>query len=64
MQAFQGIAELEKAVGAHLGYCNWHIVTQQQITLSPTPPVTTSGSTSTRSAPRPGRSAAPSRTAS
>jgi acyl dehydratase len=33
MQAFQGIAELEKAVGAHLGYSDWHTVTQEQITL-------------------------------
>jgi acyl dehydratase len=33
MQVFQGIAELEKAVGAHLGYSDWHTVTQEQITL-------------------------------
>ena len=33
MQVFQGIAELEKAVGAHLGYSGWHTVTQEQITL-------------------------------
>src|SRR5579859_2613333 len=33
MRVFQGIAELEKAVGAHLGYSDWHTVTQEQITL-------------------------------
>jgi NAD(P)-dependent dehydrogenase (short-subunit alcohol dehydrogenase family) len=33
MQVFHGIAELEKAVGAHLGYSGWHTVTQEQITL-------------------------------
>ena len=33
MQVFQGIADLEKAVGAHLGYSDWHTVTQEQITL-------------------------------
>jgi hypothetical protein len=29
MPAFQGIAELKKAVGAHLGYGDWHTVTQE-----------------------------------
>ena len=33
MQVYHGIAELEKAVGAHLGYSGWHTVTQEQITL-------------------------------
>jgi acyl dehydratase len=31
MRVFHGIAELERAVGAHLGYSGWHTVTQQQI---------------------------------
>ncbi len=33
MQVFQGIAELENVVGAHLGYSDWHTLTQEQITL-------------------------------
>jgi acyl dehydratase len=31
MRVFDGIAELEQAVGSHLGYSEWHTVTQQQI---------------------------------
>lgn len=31
MRTFQGIAELEQAVGTHLGYSEWHTVTQDQI---------------------------------
>ncbi|MBO9520620.1 MAG: MaoC family dehydratase [Nocardioidaceae bacterium] len=31
MRTFQGIAELEQAVGTHLGYSDWHEVTQAQI---------------------------------
>ena len=31
MRIFDGIAELERAVGTHLGYSDWHTVTQQQI---------------------------------
>lgn len=31
MQVFEGLPELEKAVGTHLGYSDWHTVTQQQI---------------------------------
>ncbi len=31
MKVFHGIEELEKAVGTHLGYSDWHTVTQQQI---------------------------------
>jgi acyl dehydratase len=31
VKVFNGIAELEKAVGTHLGYSDWHQVTQQQI---------------------------------
>ncbi|MFB7715385.1 MaoC family dehydratase [Streptomyces sp. NPDC056105] len=31
MRVFQGIEELEKAVGTHLGYSGWQTVTQQQI---------------------------------
>ncbi|MEU1690444.1 MaoC family dehydratase [Streptomyces hirsutus] len=33
MKVFNGIGELEKAVGTHLGYSPWHTVTQQQIDL-------------------------------
>ncbi|KAF0846793.1 MaoC family dehydratase [Nocardia caishijiensis] len=31
MRTFEGIAELEAAVGTHLGYSGWHTVTQEQI---------------------------------
>ncbi|MEH1058278.1 MaoC family dehydratase [Micromonospora sp. CPCC 206171] len=31
MKVFHGIGELEQAVGTHLGYSDWHTVTQQQI---------------------------------
>jgi acyl dehydratase len=31
MKIFHGIPELERAVGTHLGYSDWHTVTQQQI---------------------------------
>lgn len=31
MRTFQGIAELEAAVGSHLGYSEWHTITQSQI---------------------------------
>ncbi|MEU5060155.1 MULTISPECIES: MaoC family dehydratase [unclassified Streptomyces] len=31
MKVFQGIEELRNAVGTHLGYSDWHTVTQQQI---------------------------------
>ncbi|QGN48232.1 MaoC family dehydratase [Micromonospora sp. WMMD558] len=31
MKVFQGIEELERAVGTHLGYSAWHTVSQQQI---------------------------------
>ncbi|MQA63188.1 MAG: dehydratase [Actinophytocola sp.] len=33
MQVFNGLDEVEKAVGTHLGYSDWHTVTQQQIDL-------------------------------
>lgn len=33
MKVFNGIGELGKAVGTHLGYSPWHTVTQQQIDL-------------------------------
>ncbi len=33
MRAFAGIAELEDAVGTHLGYSDWHTVTQREIDL-------------------------------
>ncbi|WUC06090.1 MaoC family dehydratase [Nocardia sp. NBC_00565] len=31
MKVFQGLSELEAAVGTHLGYSDWHTVTQEQI---------------------------------
>lgn len=31
MRVFQGVAELEDAVGTHLGYSEWHTITQSQI---------------------------------
>lgn len=31
MKVFRGIEELERAVGTHLGYSDWHTVTQRQI---------------------------------
>jgi acyl dehydratase len=31
MRTFHGIAELEVAVGSHLGYSDWHTITQEQI---------------------------------
>jgi acyl dehydratase len=31
MRVFDGIADLESAVGTHLGYSDWHTITQQQI---------------------------------
>ncbi|MEU6064927.1 MULTISPECIES: MaoC family dehydratase [Streptomyces] len=31
MKVFQGIEELGKAVGTHLGHSDWHTITQQQI---------------------------------
>ncbi|MEV0291991.1 MaoC family dehydratase [Nocardia sp. NPDC050710] len=31
MKVFHGLPELEKAVGTHLGYSDWHTVTQEQI---------------------------------
>lgn len=33
MKVFNGIGELEQAVGTHLGYSEWHTVTQEQIDL-------------------------------
>ena len=33
MKVFQGIEELEQAVGTHLGYSDWHTITQEQIDL-------------------------------
>ncbi|MET7771778.1 MaoC family dehydratase [Nocardia sp. NPDC005366] len=33
MRTFNGIAELEAAVGTHLGYSEWHTVTQEQVDL-------------------------------
>ena len=33
MQRFNGLDEFERAVGSHLGYSEWHTVTQQQIDL-------------------------------
>lgn len=31
MKTFHGIAELEQAVGSHLGHSDWHTLTQEQI---------------------------------
>jgi acyl dehydratase len=31
MKTFQGVEELEAAAGSHLGYSEWHTVTQQQV---------------------------------
>jgi len=31
MKVFNGVEELEKAIGTHLGHSDWHTVTQQQI---------------------------------
>lgn len=31
MKTFQGIGEFAQAVGTHLGYSDWHTITQQQI---------------------------------
>lgn len=33
MKTFNGLDELEQAVGTHLGYSNWHTITQEQIDL-------------------------------
>ena len=33
MKVFQGIDELEQAVGTHLGYSDWHTISQDQINL-------------------------------
>ncbi|MEU1430808.1 MaoC family dehydratase [Nocardia sp. NPDC005746] len=33
MRVFEGLPELEKAVGTHLGYSDWHTVTQLQIDM-------------------------------
>jgi acyl dehydratase len=33
MKTFQGLDEFEKAVGTHLGYSDWHTITQKQIDL-------------------------------
>lgn len=33
MRVFHGVDELEAAVGEHLGYSDWHTVTQKQVDL-------------------------------
>lgn len=33
MKTFDGLGELEKAVGTHLGYSDWHTITQERINL-------------------------------
>lgn len=33
MRIFQGVDDLEQAVGTHLGYSDWHRITQRQIDL-------------------------------
>ncbi len=31
MKVFQGVEELEKAIGTHIGHSEWHTITQRQI---------------------------------
>jgi len=31
MKTFNGVEELQQAVGSHLGYSDWHTITQEQI---------------------------------
>ena len=33
MSTFNGLDEFERAVGTHLGYSDWHTITQEQINL-------------------------------
>jgi acyl dehydratase len=33
MQMFNGLEELDRAVGTHLGHSDWHTVTQEQVNL-------------------------------
>ena len=33
MKTFNGLDEFEQAVGTHLGYSDWHTITQEQINL-------------------------------
>jgi acyl dehydratase len=33
MKVFHGLAEVEQAVGTHLGHSDWHTVTQEQVDL-------------------------------
>ncbi|MPY82015.1 MAG: dehydratase [Actinophytocola sp.] len=33
MKTFNGLDELEQAIGSHLGYSGWHTITQEQINL-------------------------------
>jgi acyl dehydratase len=33
MKTFNGLDEFEKAVGTHLGYSDWHTITQRQVDL-------------------------------
>ena len=33
METFNGLDEFEQAVGTHLGYSDWHTITQEQIDL-------------------------------
>ena len=33
MRIFNGIEELQSAVGTHLGYSDWHTITQEQVDL-------------------------------
>ena len=63
MRIFTDLDELAAAVGEDLGTTDWVEIDQDRVDRSPTPPTTTSGSTSTWSARRTGRSAAPSPTA-
>ena len=64
MRVLGGLAEFTAAKGEQLGYSDWHEVTQEQVDTFADATATTSGSTWTPSAPPPGRSGPPSRTAS
>ena len=33
MKSFNGLDEFEKEVGTHLGYSDWHTITQEQVDL-------------------------------
>ena len=63
MRVLDDLDSSPTSTGEELGTSDWLEIDQDRVTRSPTPPATTSGSTSTSSARRPARSAAPSPTA-